>query len=258
MHPVAGPPDARLRAPDAYESIAAQYDRDIRGDEWMRRALHAHVLRVFSPGQRVLDVACGTGTDALMLASHGIAVVGIDGSAGMIEALQRRSEHIELIRGEVLRIDQLSMVTGPFDGAISSFAGLNTAALDGFAHDLAKLVRPGGRAILHLLNAWSLWEWLGALRRGRWLLPARERQFSIGGMQVSHQLYFAREAYAAFEQDFALRQTYGLGVLRPPHTVRRIPTPVVEGLEWLDGRSGGLPGLRNAGRFFVLDLERRA
>src|ERR1043166_1315810 len=45
---------------------------------------------------------------------------------------------------------------------------------------------------------------------------------------------------------FALRGRYGLGVLRPPHTVRRIPGPIVRGLEWLDVRTGHLPLVRDA------------
>jgi hypothetical protein len=55
-----------------------------------------------------------------------------------------------------------------------------------------------------------------------------------------------------------LRAAYGLGALRPPHTVRRVSPHLVNALEWLDVRLGGWPVLNNAGRFFVLDLERRA
>lgn len=259
MHPVARSADSCLTsAADAYDSIAAEYDRAIRGDEWMRLALHAHFLKVFRPGERVLDVACGTGIDAVFLAAHGMAVVGIDGSPAMIARLQQRTATNRVVRGEVLRIDELGALTETFDGAISAFAGLNTADLDGFSRELARLLRPGGRAILHLLNAWNAWEWLGGLRHGHWLRPARERSFPIGGQPVRHRLFFAREAYALFEPWFALRQTYGLGVLRPPHTTRRLPSRVVDTLEGLDVRLGGLPGLRDAGRFFVLDLERRA
>jgi hypothetical protein len=40
----------------------------------MRQALHAHYARLFSPGDRVLDVACGTGLDAVALARRGVRV----------------------------------------------------------------------------------------------------------------------------------------------------------------------------------------
>ena len=71
-------------------------------------------------------------------------------------------------------------------------------------------------------------------------------------------MYFSTEAYNYFRTHFFLREVYGLGALRPPHTVRRIPKDLVRALEWADLRFGGLPLLRNAGRFFVLDLERRS
>ena len=115
-----------------------------------------------------------------------------------------------------------------------------------------------------MLNRWSAWEWLGLLSRRRWraarqLGSARTREFTIGGQHLVHIQYAPHQAARPFVgAGFVLRQTYGFGALRPPHTVRRIPQPVVAGLEWLDLRLGGLPVLRGAGRFFVLDLERRA
>ena len=113
-----------------------------------------------------------------------------------------------------------------------------------------------------MLNRFSLWEWFGYLARRDW--PAarqvgrlKTREFTIGGQSVPHYVYFAGEAYRRFfTADFALRGRYGLGALRPPHTVRRIPAPIVRRLEWLDVRTGHLPLIRDAGRFFVLDLER--
>ncbi len=256
MHPPTGPPLAGLSAIGAYDSIAATYDAQQSGDEWMRRTLHAHYLRVFRPAQRVLDVGCGTGTDALLLAQHGINVVAIDGAAGMIGQLRAKASGLEgLIAGQVLPIDELHRLDGPFDGAYSSFAGLSTVDLAQFAQQAHRLIRPRGRMVLHMLNRLSLWEWLGSRR----IHPpnATQRSFTIGGHPVAHRLYFPGEAYGYFAEGFALKQMYSLGALRPPHTVRRLPHRLVQRLEWFDLRAGGLPGVRSAGRFFVLDLERR-
>src|SRR5207302_7475702 len=114
-------------------------------------------------------------------------------------------------------------------------------------NDAAQLVRPGGRLVLHMLNRFSLWEWLGCVRLRNW--PAarevgrlRRRKFAIGGLRLEHSVYFADEAYRLFFADkFALRARYSLGALRPPHTVRRIPRPMVATLEWLDVRTGSWP-----------------
>ena len=84
-----------------------------------------------------------------------------------------------------------------------------------------------------------------------------KQRSSVNGRAVRHTLYFAHEAYRRFFQaDFALRATYSLGCVRPPHTVRRIPIRIVQQLERLDVRAGHWPLLQDAGRFWVLDLER--
>jgi SAM-dependent methyltransferase len=267
LHTVDGSQDARLSVIGAYDAIAADYDAQVRGDDWMRRALHKHYARVFRPGQRVLDVGCGTGIDVIALARRGVHVVGVDGSAGMIARLQAKvaSEHLEdRVQAQVLRIQDLATLDQPpFDGLISAFASLNSLPdLAGFANDATRLLRPGGRVVLHMLNRFSLWEWLGYLARRDWAAARgvgkqRSRSFVIGGETVPHTMYFSNEAYRFFIEEFVRRGAYGLGSLRPPHTVQRIPAPVVATLELLDVRLGSLPLLRNAGRFFVLDLERR-
>ncbi len=268
VHVVARPKDASLSVTLGYDAIAPGYDQLVRGDDWMRRALHAHYRRVFHAGDRVLDVGCGTGLDAIELARQGVRVLGVDGSEAMLERLRARvsAEGLEArVTARVLRIQDLSILEDPpFDGLVSAFASLSSVPdLAGFARDAAGLVRPGGRLVLHLLNRFSVWEWLGHLVHHEWQAACQvgrptTRSFVIGGQPVRHWLYFADEAYTrCFSADFARRGVYGLGTLRPPHTVRRIPSAAVRALEWLDVRLSGLPLLRNAGRFFVLDLERR-
>jgi ubiquinone/menaquinone biosynthesis C-methylase UbiE len=268
VHAVAGTKDARLNATVGYDAIAGTYDDQVRGDDWVRRKLHVHFRGAFRPGEHVLDVGCGTGIDAVALAHMDVHVLGVDASAEMIAQLRHTvaAAHLaDRVEARVLRIQDLrSLRPRTFDGIISSFASLSAVPdLSGFAEDAARLVRPGGRMILHLLNRFSAWEFLGYLARRDWTAARQigrlaSRRFVIGGQSVDHTLYFADAAYRRFfMSDFELRDAYCLGTLRPPHTVRRIPTPVVSGLEWLDVRVGRLPLLRNAGRFFVLDLQRR-
>jgi ubiquinone/menaquinone biosynthesis C-methylase UbiE len=268
VHAVSRPQEPRLSVTLAYDAIAAGYDAQVRGDDWMRRVLHARYHGAFRSGQRVLDVGCGTGIDAVALAGMGVRVLGIDGSAGMIDRLRDKvaSAQLEaLIETRVLGIQELGALGNQrFDGLISAFASLSSLPdLRGFANDAARLVRPGGRVVLHLLNRFSLWEWLGHVSKGELgaaVTVGRQsvREFVIGGQSVRHTLYFADDAYRRFfTRSFVLREAFCLGTLRPPHTVRRLPPGVVGSLEWLDVRLGGWPLLNRAGRFFVLDLQRR-
>jgi SAM-dependent methyltransferase len=157
-----------------------------------------------------------------------------------------------------------SLPQARFDGIICAFAALSTTAeLDEFAAPVARLLVPRGILVVHLLNRWSLWEWLGLVRYGRFGAARRlgrnpVRNFMIGGRPVSHYLYQACAAYARFFQPhFALRRAYGIGILRPPHTVQRIPAAIVSRLDRLERPLRGLRPFRDWGRFFVLELERR-
>jgi len=194
VHAVAGTKDARLSVSAAYDAIAAGYDEQVRGDDWMRRKLHISFLRAFRPGERVLDVGCGTGTDAVFLARQGINVVGIDASSEMIVRFRQRVP-VEPLQGDfesqILEIEGLSNLGDErFDGIISAFASLNSLRdLQGFADDAARLVRPRGRMVLHMLNRFSVWEWLGCVWRGdvhaaRRVGRDRQRRFVIGGQSV--------------------------------------------------------------------------
>ena len=265
MHAEHGSEDSCLSAAEAYSRIAADYEALVAGDAWMRRVLHAHYLRVFAAGDRILDLGCGTGIDAIFLAQHGVRVLGIDAAAGMIERARERARVCgveSMIEVRVFDASELSTLGVRVDGAISAFAALNTVSdLAHLAMALRTVVRPGGRVIVHMLNRFSTWEYLGYVANFNWP-AAREtgrssdREFTIGGQRVVHRMYRAADVAQVFgAAGFRLCRAYGLGALRPPHTVRRIPGPIVNGLEWLDVRLGGLPRLRDGGRFFVLDLE---
>lgn len=250
----------------AYDAVAPDYDRQVAGDAWMRRILWEHYLTRFRPGQRVLDVSCGTGTDALFLAQHGVRVVAIDLSPEMIRRLRAKvaaAGRSDLIEAQVLDFAELG--TWPdeqFDGIVSAFAGLNGVPdLQPFAASAARLLRPQGHLIVHLLNRWSFWEWLGLLARRRWseasgLGRRRERVFAVGGVKIHQYPFMLGEAYRDFfAPGFRLERAYGLGILRPPHTQRRLPMPLVQALESLERPLRGLPVARGCGRFFVLDLQ---
>lgn len=258
----------RAGAGPAYDAVAAAYDEQSRGDEWMRRVLWERYRLAFRPGQRILDVGCGTGTDAIFLARRGLRVTGIDASLGMIAQLDAKVTALglgDLVTAQVRDFADLGCwPAGAFDGVISAFAGLSTAPdLAPFAAEAARLLAPRGRLLVHLLGPFSLWEWFGLLARGEWA-AARQlgrccaRTFVIGGRPVPHYLFRPGDAYRRFfAPHFRLQRACALGVLRPPHTLRRIPPGLAVGL----GRAERLLGVYrpwlNWGRLYLLELERR-
>jgi ubiquinone/menaquinone biosynthesis C-methylase UbiE len=249
----------------AYDAIAEEYDRQLENDFWMRRILWKQYGKAFHPGHHVLDVGCGTGTDAIFLAQRGVRVTAIDISPGMIAQAETKVARQGLsgqVRLALLDIGEMSGLTsGDFDGIISSFAALNSLpTLMQFAADSARLLRPHGRMILHLLNGSSLWEWARLMAHGRFqearlLSRRRERIFDVGGQPVLHYMPRADEAYARyFATHFRLCGTRGLGITRPPHPIGHTPEPVLSALGRLDEFIGVHRRVAGWGRFVVLDM----
>jgi len=56
----------------------------------------AYVLNEFSPTKKIIDIGCGNGRDSLFFASHGLNVLGIDGSLSAISSCQKIAQHMSL------------------------------------------------------------------------------------------------------------------------------------------------------------------
>ncbi len=240
----------------AYDLIAPEYEAQMAhnpGAVAMRRQLHEHFDTVFCPGDRVLDFTAGTGADALYLAARGIVVAALDVSPGMVAELSRHAADKRLrIDARVLDAEHLGELDAKFDGAISTFGGLNTIDdLPRLGRDLASCVKPHGRVILHALNAFCLWQAL-AQRLGR--DGKRDGQVRVGEVHLKHHLYRPIALWhAVFSPWFKLRQVYGLSVIAAPAIVTRWSrwAPLICRLDRALGR-----WLIEAGDFFVMDLER--
>src|SRR5215472_6121526 len=119
-----------------------------------RSAVWRKVERVFQHGQRILEINCGTGIDAVHLAERGIHVLACDLSPRMIElAIQRSavSNTTKLTQFRVLPTESIAQLIGEerFDGAFSNFSGLNCVEnLSLVAQNLGELLRPKASAII--------------------------------------------------------------------------------------------------------------
>lgn len=130
------------------EANARQYD-DFARRYQMYRLLSSDLVRRagIGPGDRVLDLACGTGiTTESILEALGPAgrVVGVDASAAMLDLARHhvRDERVEWVNtpAETLRPD----VGGPFDVVVCNSAIWQVEMPEVIAH-VAALLAPGGR-----------------------------------------------------------------------------------------------------------------
>jgi demethylmenaquinone methyltransferase / 2-methoxy-6-polyprenyl-1,4-benzoquinol methylase len=115
---------------------------------WRERA--ADVAGV-SPGDRVLDVATGTGDLALELGRRvtpGGEVVGSDFSEAMLERARRKNQFPQSLRFEWGDALDLSYPDGSFDAATVGFGARNFADLARGLREMRRVVRPGGRVVV--------------------------------------------------------------------------------------------------------------
>lgn len=84
-----------------------------------------HLERLNFQPQSLLDLACGTGTAAILLAKRGLKVYGIDGSPHMLEIAEKKAErekvHVELVHSDMRSFTLAERV----DLAISLYDSLN-------------------------------------------------------------------------------------------------------------------------------------
>ena len=251
-----------------FDATAADYDATFSSSllgKAMRRAVWRRLDVCFAPGDRVLELGCGTGEDAIHLARHGALVVAIDRSAAMVDMARRKVEAAGLgARVEVrhARIEELEHRPPFFDGALSNFGALNCVAdLPAAARRLASSLRPGATAVLCMMGPWVPWEWLWFLAHGR---PRTAfRRLAPGGVRwrgLQVRYPSPGKLRRACAPTFRLRRLAAVGALLPPSYAETWAARHPRTVAWLDlweRRLETLPPLPWLADHYLVELERR-
>jgi SAM-dependent methyltransferase len=110
-----------------------------------------------TPGERVLDIACGNGLTSRRMAAMGAKVLATDFSEEMIAHARRRTtEYADRLTFEVLDATDesalLALGESQFDAALCAMALFDMAEIDPLMFALRRLLRPGGRFVFSVLH----------------------------------------------------------------------------------------------------------
>ena len=151
-----GPAAGALASPEAWDLVADAYAEELRPifERYARDALR---LAALPPSPRVLDVAAGPGTLALLAAANGAQVAAIDFSRPMVVHMRRRAEAAGLAGIDARLGDgqALPFADASFDGAFSLFGLMFFPDRAAGFRELRRVLQPGGRAVV---SSWAPFE----------------------------------------------------------------------------------------------------
>jgi SAM-dependent methyltransferase len=260
-----------------YDQTADSYDR-VEGrnaiSERVRRTALGAALSRFHPGDRVLEIGCGTGRDAVEMARHGIEVVATDVSPEMAAATLARAKRegvSDLVTVRTLPAAAASGEGGPYDGAYSNGAVLNLEPdLAGVASGLCRTLRPEACAILTAANRLSLFELAvyplvlrprKAFRKLGSTVPIPISREGIGKRYVVPTRFITPAEFRRFFRlGFDLVSLRALQALTPPWNLVDMADrfrAAVDSLERIEYRLAEGRLLRNLGAIYLTVFRRR-
>lgn len=131
-----------------FDRVAARYDlvNDLLalGQTRLWRAMTVNAVDP-QPGERILDLAAGTGTSSAPFAKRGAHVVPCDFSLGMLAVGKQRLPHLDFVAGDALN---LPFQDGVFDAVTISFGLRNVQDTDRALREMLRVTRPGGRIVI--------------------------------------------------------------------------------------------------------------
>ncbi len=184
-----------METPELFNQIASHYEQwsNVLSGEGIRAWHHFAVEQLdIRPGQRVLDVGCGTGVVTRMMAERtGVEghVTGLDPSQAMLDQARRYSQFppVAWVAGEG---EHLPFSDASFDAVTAQFSLRNMRDWSAGLQEMVRVLKPGGRLvvldIVQPLSTLGSLAWNGLKAVTQHLTGTHVKAYQWLGMSVEH------------------------------------------------------------------------
>ncbi|MBD3353815.1 MAG: methyltransferase domain-containing protein [Candidatus Lokiarchaeota archaeon] len=216
---------------EKWDDEASIYDKKFYNNPislYMRRINLKLLTDYFEEKHSLLDLGCGTGDEAIVLAKRGHDITAIDISPAMIEIAKKKAEKFGVkdnIDFKTLSIEDLESVKGQkFDGIYSSLGPLNCIKnLNAIIHNMYNLLDENGYLIASVMNRRCMSEFFYYIAKNRFK-KARRRlgreklvvEIGTQSNQIACRFYDVFEFYKLFTDTFKLVEIFSFPIILPP------------------------------------------
>jgi ubiquinone/menaquinone biosynthesis C-methylase UbiE len=175
-------------------AVARNYDEGLADSSLFNIDLE-FAERYFNQPGRIIDLGCGTGRLLLNFAQRGYWVLGVDLSEAMLARARDKAAaaglHVHLVKANLVELDAFADQSFDYAACLFSTLGMIQGSTERLRviQNTYRLLRPGGRLLLHVHNRWfNAWnpegrrwlikDWLTTLtrrtERGNKLMPVHQ------------------------------------------------------------------------------------
>jgi ubiquinone/menaquinone biosynthesis C-methylase UbiE len=255
---------------EAFSRTAEKYDsfgEDHPNQSRMRNKVYSHIEGFIPKGSRILELNCGTGTDAVELARRGYQIHATDIAPGMLDRLKDKVRRFDLSRQITVQMcsftDLDQVKNGPYDVIFSNFGGLNCIPdLSPVIERIPQVLRPGGWVTWVLMPPVCLWE-MAEIFRGHPRLAFRRLARSgtrahLEGLYFTVHYFTPERVLQWFGPDYECLRIEGLSVITPTAESKNFAkrqTRLYRTLCWFDDQLARRSPWRGWGDFFIITFR---
>lgn len=160
-----------MSARPTFDAYAADYQHKFNENflgKYQRTRLHEEIAPFLTPGQKILDVGCGPGSDFQFYHSQGVAVEALDISPAMVDLATQKAEALGLDATVHCQDFQTFTSSESYSFIILNFGVINAIVdLQTALKKLDKMLAENGTLVIVSMPPFHLFSLLGFLRQGK-------------------------------------------------------------------------------------------